>query len=60
MKILMNIQMENHKSEVERVTHLKSHRHIYTFLYLFWNSVTSRLMPSLLQILTKKGILPFK
>ena len=31
----MIVEMENHKFEVKRVTHLKSHRHIYTLLLCY-------------------------
>ena len=41
----MIAEMENHKFQVKRVTHLKSHRHNYTsllcYLHPSWNSVTS-------------------
>ena len=45
MKLKMITEMENYKSEVKRVTHLKAidtiTTHYFVILYLSWNSVTS-------------------
>ena len=58
----MIVEMENYKSEVEQVTHLKAIDTIipcyFVILYFSWNSVTSLVWwHAWLQILTKKSIL---